>query len=765
MPKLRGIILTGQAVLPLCFLVGGFSLLQSTKAPTGVKGIAPDTLKPKMNEQQVKAAYARLPLSFEVNSGQTDKQVKYFSHSRGKSLFLTPTGAVMVLSKLDNTSAKAKSRSSAASRRVWAHSWVLRMELLGANPKAGMVGLAALSGKVNYFKGHNPNSWRTNNATYAKVKAKSVYPGIDMVYYGNHSQLEYDFVVAPGAKPQALRLQFKGADRVELDGKGDLVMKTAVGEVRQHRPLLYQELAGKRKEVAGRYVLLGKNEVAFAVGAYDRSKTLVIDPVLSYSTYLGGKVGDAGFGIAVDQARNAYVTGYTQSPDFPTTSGVFQSQLKGYNDVFVTKLNSTGSALVYSTYLGGSNNNDSGNAIVIDQSGNAYITGSTFSSDFPTTPGASQTKYGGSQDAFVTKLNATGSALVYSTYLGGSSNDNSSGTGIAIDGVGNAYVTGSSGSSFLTTPGAFQMTGSGQFVTKLNARGSTLVYSTLLNDAKPGNGNGIAVDGSGNAYLTGTAGSSFPTTPGAFQTKSGSSLNNAFVTKLNPSGSKLVYSTFVGGSGDDYGNGIAVDGSGNAYVTGRTNSTDLPTKSALQSKYGGGTCTNDVGTKYPCFDAFVIKLNATGSALVYSTYLGGSGDGGDDEGIAIALDQSGNAYVTGQTSSTNFPRKSAYQTKYRGDKCHDNPRGPSFPCLEAFVTKLNPQGNALVYSTYLGGSSNAGLGYGDQGFGIAVDGLGNAYVTGSTISNDFPTTSGAFQKSFGGTGQYSSGDGFVTKLQ
>jgi len=777
MLEFRGTAPVGQALRPFQLLVGTiacFALMPSTTALTEAdEGSAPDFLKPPIS-QQVKAAYGRLPLSFEANSGQTDKTVKYFSHSRGESLFLTPIGAVMVLSKPDNTSAKAKSTvlqpdkkqksfdaplPAAVGGRMTAHSWVLRMRLKGGNPKAEMVGMAALPGKVNYFKSHEPDKWRTNIATYARVEAKSVYPGIDMVYYGNHSQLEYDFVVAPGAKPQAIRLQFEGAN-IELDGKGDLVLKTAFGEVRQPKPFIYQELAGKRKEVEGRYLLLGKNEVAFALGAYNRSKAVVIDPVLSYSTYLGGEAGDAGAGITVDGAGNAYVTGFTQSPNFPTTPGVFQLKNRGFPDAFVTKLNSTGSALVYSTYLGGSNNSG-GSGIAIDQAGNAYVTGSTSSSDFPTTPRAFQTKLKGAGDAFVTKLNSTGSALLYSTYLGGSSTDYSYSSGIAIDGVGNAYVTGLAGSGFPTTPGAFQRKGSGQFVTKLNATGSKLLYSTLLNNASPGNGNAIAVDNSGNSYVTGSAGSGFPTTRGAFKTKSGGA-SDAFVTKMNTLGSALVYSTFLGGSGDDYGSGIAVDGLGNAYITGQTTSTDLPTKSAFEPKYVGGTCSNHPGTTYACPNAFVSKLNATGSALVYSTYLGGNGD---DEGIAITVDKFGNAYVTGQTSSTNFPTKSAFQTKYRGGTCFEgNGGGFVFPCFEAFVTKLNPVGSALVYSTYLSGSSNTVLGSGDQGFGIAVDHLGNAYVTGSTITNDFPTTTGAFQRTFGGIGRFT-GDGFVTKLK
>jgi Big-like domain-containing protein/beta-propeller repeat-containing protein len=459
------------------------------------------------------------------------------------------------------------------------------------------------------------------------------------------------------------------------------------------------------------------------------------NPALLYSTYLSGSGDDRGHGIAVDAAGNAYVTGFTNSINFPTTGGVFQPAVSVGQDVFVTKLDPTGSGLVYSTYLGG-NNADQGLGIALDAGGNAYVTGFTQSTNFPTFA-AFQTTLRGVADAFVTKLNPTGSGLVYSTYLGGSDNDQ--GFGIALDAspIPNAYVTGlTQSTNFPTTAGAFQTTFGGgtsdAFVTKLNPTGSGLVYSTYLGRSSSEQGRGIALDASPipNAYVTGfTNSTNFPTTAGAFQTTFGGGISDAFVTKLNPLGTALVYSTYLGRSLEEQGLGIALDASPtpNAYVTGFTFSSNFPTVAAFQTTFGGVA------------DAFVTKLNPTGSGLVYSTYLGGLTS---DEGFDIGVDAVGNAYVTGFTQSTNFPTFAAFQTTFGGG-------------VDAFVTKLNPTGSGLVYSTYLGGSSS------EQGFGIALDPspIPNAYVTGLTNSTDFPTTPGAFQTtSAGGI------DAFVTKI-
>ncbi len=616
--------------------------------------------------------------------------------------------------------------------------------LIGANLSPRVTGLEALTGKVNYFLGNDPKKWRTNIPTYAKVKYHDVYPGIDLIYYGNRQQLEYDFIVAPGADPNAIIFEFgkvaanlKRRPAPQVNDQGDLVLPTAGGQIRLNRPLAYQEVNGVQREISASYIFKGERRVGFQVAKYDGSRPLIIDPVLTYSTYLGVAGLDEGEAIAVDTAGNAYVTGVAGSTNFPTTPGAFQTTLGGFGgvfgfgDAFVTKLNPTGSALVYSTYIGGGGD-DVSTGIAVDAAGNAYLTGLTNSRvTFPTTPGAFQTTFGGgSFDAFVTKLNPTGSGLVYSTYLGGLAQDDAS--RIAVDAAGSAYVTGETNSiNFPTTPAVFQSSLGGDFdafVTKLNPAGSGLAYSTFLGGGATDSGIDIAVDASGNAYVIGNSSSTdFPTTAGAFRTSFGGT-RDAFVAKVNSTASALLYSTYLGGHGDDRGRGIAVDSAGNAYVTGLTNSGNFPfSPSAFQTAFNG------------VFDAFVAKVNPSGSGLVYSTFLGGTAR---DEGNSIAVDVAGNAYVTGETESSNFPTANAVQPALGG-------------ASDAFVTKLNPTGSALLFSTYLGGNSF------DAGGGIALDAASdpNAYVAGSTDSNNFPTTAGAFQTIFGGNR-----DAFIAKI-
>jgi hypothetical protein len=690
---------------------------------------------------QMSAAYSKLPLSFEANRGQTDPRVKFLARVGHHAVYLTPTEAVLVLTTPKETPKDIlPRRSGSPEQRDERTPTVLRTIFAGANPAPRITGLEELPGKANYFIGNDSAKWRTNVPTYARVRYHDLYPGIDLIYYGNQRQLEHDFVVNPGADPNRIMLDVQGAARVEVDTQGDLVLQTAVGQIRHRKPVIYQEVGGRRVDIPGGYVLKDGQRVGFAVATYDRNRPLVIDPVLSYPTNFGRRGIDVGRGIAVDSSGNAYVIGNTDSADFPTTRGAFQTALSGVQGVFVTKLNPTGSApLVYSTYLGGSKI-DVGRGIAVDTLGNAYVTGYTFSTNFPATPGAFQTTFpGGSISIFVTKLNPTGSVLMYSTYLGGSGEEE--GLGIAVDSSGNVYATGyTTSTNFPTTPGAFQTTfggGKDVFVTKINPTGSApLVYSTYLGGNGDDQGYGIAVDSSGNAYVTGyTFSTDFPTTPGGFQTTFPGGRINVFMTKLNPTGSAPLYSTYLGGSGDDAGRGITVDSSGNAYVTGNTTSIDFPTTP-------GAFQTTKSGCRF-CSDVFVTKLNLTSSApLIYSTYLGGSGN---NHAFGIAVDSSGNAYVIGTTSSTNFPTTPvAFQAANLGSGLD-----------AAFVTKLNPTGSApLVYSTFLGGSGD------DQGYGIAVDNLGNAYVTGATSSTDFPTTPGAFQTVLSGN----SYDAFMTKL-
>jgi hypothetical protein len=673
--------------------------------------------------------YGQMPISFEANAGQTDAQVRYLAHGSGYALFLTSTGAVLRLQKSAAAPPDSKLGSSSFSvfgspfsvpNSVPSTSVALAMNFVGANPDAAAAGQDQLPGVSNYFIGNDPSRWHTNIPNYARVAYLGVYPGVNLVYYGNQQQLEYDFVVAPGADPGSIRLGFQGANSVSLDGQGNLVLATALGDVLEHAPVVYQDVGGARQPVTGQFVLLGQSEVGFQVGAYDASLPLTIDPVLSYSTYLGGSGADSGQAIAVDGSGNAYVTGYATSTDFPTTFA-YQNVNAGGNDVFVAKLNAAGTALLYSTYLGGSAT-DVGRGIAVDAAGDAYVTGFTFSGDFPVTAGAFQTVAQGN-DGFVTKLNAAGTALLYSTYLGGS--NGASPAAIAVDGAESAYVAGITASTdFPTTAGALQTTSGGAgdgFVAKLNAAGSALIYGTYLGGSGTDAGAGITVDSAGNAYVTGsTRSTDFPTTAGALQTTFGGG-TDGFVAKLNAAGTALIYSTYLGGSQDDRCFAIAVDSGGNAYVTGDTTSSNFPTTAgALQTTFGGVK------------DAFVAKLNTTGTALSFSTYLGGNDS---DAGVGIAVHGAGNAYVTGVTKSTNFPTTAgAFQTSHASD------RG----LYDAFLAKLNVTGTALLYGTYLGGGDNDGTN------GIALDGSANVYLTGQTSSINFPSTTGAFQTSNSG---------------
>jgi beta-glucanase (GH16 family) len=672
--------------------------------------------------------YGNLPLAFEPNRGQTDARVRFLARGGGMMAFFTDTETVMVLSRAERRDPKASPLERRAPAEV--ERTVVRMKLENASRPRRAIGLEKLPGISNYFIGNDPSKWRTNVPQYARIQYEGVYPGIDQVWYGNQRRLEYDFVVAPGADPKQIRVAYEGVESLKVEADGDLVLRTALGEVRQQKPRVYQEIGGKQVEVAAQYAIVARHRVSFELARYDRKRELRIDPVvLVYSTYLGGSGGDYSKGIAVDAAGSAYVTGWTTSTNFPTQSP-YQATLKGSQNAFVTKLTPAGNALVYSTYLGGSGN-DAASGIAVDAAGSAYVTGWTTSTNFPTQSPFQATNKGVRQQgtAFVTKLTPAGNALVYSTYLGGSGTNGDGGTGIAVDAAGSAYITGSTTSTNFPTQSPYQGTYGGgdfdAFVTKLTPTGNALTYSTYLGGSGQDQGSGIAVDGAGSAYVTGyTDSSNFPTQSPYQATKQG--VVNAFVTKLTPTGNALAYSTYLGGSAEDYGYAIAVDAAGSAYVTGETGSSNFPTQSPYQATFQGGID-----------DAFVTKLTPAGNALAYSTYLGGSYF---DQGYAIAVDGAGSAYVTGSTQSTNFPTQSPYQAAFQGGD------------RAAFVTKLMPAGNALAYSTYLGGS------YSDEGYGIAMDASGSANVTGWTASTNFPTQSPYQATLQGGV------DAFVTKL-
>jgi hypothetical protein len=613
------------------------------------------------------------------------------------------------------------------------------MRLTGAtrNPVPAIAGRERQPGISNYIRGNDPAKWRSGVPHYARVHYDQVYPGIDLVYYGNPQQLEYDLVVAPGADPGQIRLSFEGVDGMRIDGEGNLVLAVAGGEIVQKAPRIYQRVAGQELAVAGRYVLLeggtiggvarngdvgmagadGERSVGFVLAAYDPAQALVIDPVVVYSTYLGGGSYDRGGAIAVDAAGNAYVTGSTSSADFPTANARYPN-LWGESDIFVTKLDPQGQGPVYSTYLGGSSYEGSYSVgIAVDAAGNAYLTGTTDSADFPMV-NARYPNLRGQRDAFVTKLDPQGQGPVYSTYLGGSSYED--GTGIAVDNMGSAYVTGWTGSIDFPTVNARypNLWGSGDaFVTKLDPHGQGPVYSTYLGGSGGYYewGNAIAVDGAGHAYVTGmTSSADFPTVNARYSNLWG--LHDAFVTKFDPQGQGPIYSTYLGGSGGfEQGHAIAVDGAGSAYVTGTTSSTDFPIVNARYPTRGdsvGGT--------------FVTKFDSLGQGPVYSTFLSANSYPIVTPGAlgGIAVDGTGNAYVT---------------VNYYSE-------------LNGSVTKLDPQGQGPVYSIFLGGSSYDNLNA------ITVDGVGNAYVTGWTSSSDFPTVNARYPHLWG------SSDAFVTKI-
>ena len=700
-------------------------------------------------------SYGKLPLSFEANQGQTDAQVRFLSRGQGYSLFLTDSEAVLALRKPGNSEGAPRGYSMPRVRPVVKpesiRTDVVRMQLAGADPGLRVTGTEKLPGTANYLIGNDRTQWHKNVPTFSKVKYTAVYPGVDLIYYGNQQRLEYDFVVAPNADTKLIRLQFEGAKRLKLDPGGNLEIIAKNGKIAFHKPVIYQEIAGRRKPVEGQFTLQAKNTVGFKVGDYNSALPLVLDPVLVYSTYLGGSTEDAASAIAIDSTGDAYVAGVSYSPNFPVTTGAFQTG----NDkattaltAFVAKLNPTGTGLIYATYLGGSTN-DSADAVAVDADGNAYVAGETQSADFPVTSGSfQQTNPNGGlfYTAFVSKLNPTGTALLYSTFLGGTDSQFDSPTGeqalgIALDAQGDAYVAGSTASSdFPTTTGAFQTSitdfDGSAFVAVLNPTGTGLIYATYLGRSGGGSvASSIAVDGSGNAYVGGTTScgpsqtlcGNFPVTTGAFQTTYTGD-DAAFVAALNPTGTGLLYATYLGGStltqsdgSAEAVNAIALDASGDAFVAGRTSSTKFPvTTGAFQT-------TNQNGNADEQSSGFVAKINPAGGSLLYSTYLGGNYP---TVVYAIQVDSSGDAYVAGNTTATNFPvTADALQST--------NPTISTSG--SGFLTELNPQGSALVSSTYFGGNNGASIN------GLSLDSSLHVYLAGSTLSTNFPVTPGAFQ--------------------
>jgi uncharacterized protein (TIGR03437 family) len=712
----------------------------------------------------------KLPLRFEESR---EASAKYVAHGAGFNLYLGQRESWLEW-------------RDASGKRTGRVRTVLANAKNGAGPEPG----DRLPGAANYFIGSIEN-WRTDVTGYESIRYRRVYAGIDLVFHGEAGRLEYDFVLAPHADPGAIRFEVTGQHRLAIDGNGDLIVSTDVGEIRWKRPGIYQETSSNttggtgKTPVRGSFALVGKHTVAFRLGAYDRDRTLTIDPTLAppantstltYSTFLGGAGNEFARGIGLDSAGNVYIAGGTTTTNLPTVS-TFQPNFGGQTanaasgDAFIAKFSPSG-ALLYLTYLGGSAD-DTAMALAVDATGNAYVTGFTTSSNFPTAGTPYQSKFGGygggtvmrTGDAFVAKIAPAGNKLIYSTYLGGSQDD--FGLAIAIDGTGAVYVTGGTMSpNFPVSSTAYLKTfqgGGGQqstytygiplidsgdaFVAKLDATGANLLFSTYLGGSRDDVGSTIALDASDNVYVGGfTLSGNFPTTAGAYQRQFGGADPNdlyfqtgdGFIAKLKPDGSGLIYSTYFGGAGDDYVQSIAVDAAGDAYFTGRSGSSALTTTAGVFQPAFGGPLVLPNGTENLVGDAVVGELNPAGSAMVYLTWLGGSGN---DAGASIAIDAAGNAYVAGFSDSTNFPvSSSAFQSTMQGDGgsvLYEN-------FGDAFLSVVSPNGAKLLYSTYMGGAND------DLALGLALDKAGNIYFGGNTYSSNFPTTSGAFQKTYGG---------------
>ncbi len=680
------------------------------------------TAQSSAHRARVNESFGQLPLSFEANRGQAGESADFIARGQGCALFLNSTEATLAIHNSQSA---------------------IKLKLLNAAHSPAEA-VDPLPGRSNYFIGNDPGEWRTDVPTYSRVRYRNIYSGIDVVYYGNQRQIEYDFIVAPRGDPNQIGFSVEGADEVELDGQGDLLVSAGHERIRLSKPAVYQESDGARRQIEGGYVVNDHKLVSFRIGDYDADQPLVIDPIIDYSTFFGGNNTDIAYGIAVDRLGSVYVTGQTSSLNFPTRNP-FDSMLNGANDAFVMKLNPQGNAVVFSTFIGGRNPGDRGWAIAVDRAGNVYFTGETTSLNFPTL-NAAQPNFRGATDAFAAKLNIEGNTLLYSTYLGGGLADVA--YAIALDPFDSVYLTGRTESQNFPLKNPLQPALRGQrdaFITRLNADGEVLNSTYLGGEPAAAGGRdeeagyGIALDALQHVYVTGfTSSPNFPQVNPIQRGFGG--VEDAFVTKLNSSASTIIYSTFLGGIRADNGRGIAVDALGNACVTGYTVSSDFPRANAFQPLYGGNG------------DAFVAKLNASGTALIYSTFLGGNAE--ENSGLvsditpscAIAVDALGNAYVTGKTESPDFPVVKAIQSGLQGD-------------TDAFVAKLDPAGSALIYSTFLGSTFTGTSGFDERGLGIAVDAAGAAYVTGQMLKSDFVTVAPA-QNGYGG----GLSDAFIAKI-
>lgn len=663
----------------------------------------------------ITAVPAMPPLYFEANRGQADADVEYLSRGRGHTLRLDPAGASVAVWE----SARPKGdRVHVPNIRV------VRIEPLGAasevsGRRQALRGEESLPGRSHYFIGSAKEQWLTNVGHVRKVRYPQVYPGIDLVFHGSAGQLEFDFVLQPGAHSAQIRMRVTGVQRMRLDDAGQLVLQLGGREMIMRAPYAYQDVGGTRQKVASAYRILDDVTIGFQVAAYDVTRPLVIDPILDFSSYAGGSAADIAQGVAFDAAGNLYVVGETYSTDFPTRNP-YQATSPVNGSAFVMKLDATTHDVVYATYLG--SNVIEARGIAVDDAGSAYVVGDTVSTAFPLM-NPYQSSLRGLADIFVSKLTPSGNALAYSTYLGGSSVDR--GRALSIDALGDIYITGVTGSTDFPLVNAFQTRLRGStdaYVAKLSPSRGTLDYSTYLGGGGLDYGTSIAVDATGQSFIGGyTDATNFPTLNPLQATKAGAT--DIFAARFTAQGG-LAYATYLGGSGADYAHALAVDAAGSIYLAGQTDSQNFPLNGPFQAAASGGT------------DVVVAKLNSAGSALLYSTYLGGTRD---DVAYALRLDGAGNAYIAGQTNSADFPVVRAPQSSLAGG-------------TDAFVAALSSDGKSLRSSTFLGGTAN------DYARTLDVDMHGDVAVAGSTESDDLPRLD-ANQAQRGG-GQ----DGFVALL-
>jgi hypothetical protein len=727
-----------NSILKVLALAGGLLLatwlvLAITQPVTAI--LEPPAAAVLSSSESMERAPRHMPLAFVENAGQFDDRVSFQARNGNMTLFLSDDALWISL------------RESLANSPETCQQVNLKLSFPGANPQPRLEPFDRLDARVSYFYGSDDAQWHTDLPTWAGVRYLDLYPGLDLEIISQEGHLALRLLAGEHSSLQKVRLRVQGADALILEGD-HLRVNTPVGAVTL--PLLTVE--GSAPQVGPAILSVdGAYEVTTPF-APPSPPSVAEQPIattaLRYSTYLGGSCEDRGYDIAVDSAGHVYVTGQIASADFPTTPGAYDldnndnppgCEINDWTgEAFVTKLSTDGSTLLYSTYLGG-NSEDAGYGIAVDVDGSVYLAGKTYSTDFPTTEGALDAELSGGRDAFVAKLNATGDELIYSTYLGGSYWEY--GLDVAVDPQGYAYVTGFTHGGFPTTPGVWQPSPGGSidgFVVKLNLVGTAMVYSTYLGGSLNDGGSSLAVDDNGHAYITGgTHSTDFPTVNPLQSSKAGGDAD-AFVAKLSADGRELIYSTYLGagagGSGGEAGHGIVIDNTGNAYVIGATDATGFPTVAPIQPDYGGGD-----------LDAFLAKINADGDALIYSTYYGGNGT---DRGLGIGIDLAGAAYITGYTSSTDLVTVDPLQATNAGG-------------YDAFLAKADHLGSALVFSTYLGGSMDDnlyGVGQGDAG--IAVSWTGKVYLTGLTASPDFPTTPGALNTDFTG----GDSDAFVTSL-